>query len=263
MRRGIRVVFLAATILAVAACVSAGLRFPSAKIYPSDTDTKNIHGLLFKPDNPGPSSPAVVLLHHCGGMTGLVTEDWPSYLSSLGYVVLTIDSYGSRGVQRCTRKNYFQTRTNMVKDAYGALEALAKLPYVDGNRVAVIGFSEGANAINQRIIAFELDRKEELQFKAAISFYGRCNNMLSYSKDDMPLLQIIPELDVQRASTCIMAGKRTDMEYLLLMGAYHSFDDIRSSGRIDSWGNQMLYDTAATDKAREATKIFLARHLKK
>ncbi|MBT6986195.1 MAG: hypothetical protein HN956_17705 [Rhodospirillaceae bacterium] len=53
------------------------------------------------------------------------------------------------------------------------------------------------------------------------------------------------------------------MEYLLLMGAYHSFDDIRSSGRIDSWGNQMLYDTAATDKAREATKIFLARHLKK
>jgi dienelactone hydrolase len=60
-----------------------------------------------------------------------------------------------------------------------------------------------------------------------------------------------------------MAGKRTDMEYMLLMGAYHSFDDIRSSGRIDSWGNQMLYDTAATDKAREATKIFLARHLKK
>ena len=264
MRRYIKPVLLTISSLVLVGCVGDGLSFPSAKIYPNDiypndTDTTKIFGFLFKPKEPGPS-PAVVLLHHCGGVTELVTEDWPEYLTRLGYVVLTVDSYGSRGVQRCTRENLFETQSNMIKDAYGALDALAELPIVDGKRVAVIGFSEGASVINKRIIAWKLDRKEGLQFKAAISFYGRCTGMLLYGKDDIPSLQIIPELDVH-AATCIQIGKTTDVEYLLLKGARHSFDDPRTSGRYDSWGNLMEYSPAATAKAEEATKNFLAKHL--
>ena len=259
MSRYIKPVLLTIASLVLVGCVGDGLSYPSAKIYPNDTDTTKIFGFLFKPKEPGPS-PAVVLLHHCGGVTGLVTEDWPGYLTGLGYVVLTVDSYGSRGVQRCTRENLFETQSNMIKDAYGALDALAKLPFVDGNRVAVVGFSEGANVINKRIISWKLDRKEDLQFKAAISFYGRCTGMLLYGKDDIPSLQIIPELDVH-AATCIQIGKTTDVEYLLLKGARHSFDDPRTSGRYDLWGNLMEYSPAATTKAEEATKNFLAKHL--
>ena len=198
MSRYIKPVLLTIASLVLVGCVGDGLSYPSAKIYPNDTDTTKIFGFLFKPKEPGPS-PAVVLLHHCGGVTGLVTEDWPGYLTKLGYVVLTVDSYGSRGVQRCTRENLFETQSNMIKDAYGALDALAKLPFVDGNRVAVVGFSEGANVINKRIISWKLDRKEDLQFKAAISFYGRCTGMRLYGKDDIPSLQIIPELEDRKS----------------------------------------------------------------
>lgn len=269
MRKKSKLLVLMISTLILTGCISNGVNFPSAKLSTHidrqlgriDKDTKNIFGFLFKPKVSG-SSPAVVLLHHAGGVTGLVTEDWPDYLTNLGYVVLTVDSYGSRGVQPGTRSNAHARYFNMVKDAYGAMDALAKLPFVNSNRVAVIGFSAGGNAINEVIGGGQPKASSGRQFKAAIAFYGRCGALGDYGERDVPLLQIIPELDEQRASTCINVGKTSAVEYLVLKGAHHSFDDPRTSGKSDSSGNWMEYDSAATIKAREVTKIFLAKYLK-
>ncbi len=75
-------------------------------------------------------------------------------------------------------------------------------------------------------------------------------------------IRFIPVLDVQTASRCIHVGKTTDMEYLELKGAHHKFDDPRSSGGYDPFGNFMEYSSTATANAEEATKNFLAKHLK-
>ena len=87
--------------------------------------------------------PAVVILHSCGGFTSHVTNDWPSYLTGLDYVVLSVNTFGSRGYVRCPNPYHFD-RATFVKDAYGALDYLAAQPFVDGNRIAVMGFSLGA-----------------------------------------------------------------------------------------------------------------------
>jgi len=52
------------------------------------------------------------------------------------------------------------------------------------------------------------------------------------------------------------------MEYLELKGGHHKFDDPRSSGRYDPFGNFMEYSSTATANAEKATKNFLVKHLK-
>ena len=140
-----RTVHLAlAAALVLSGCVADGVSFPST----GSQSTVRVPGLLFKPKGEG-IHPAVVLLHTCGGLKPHVTEAWPSYLTGLGYVVLSVDSYGPRGVSSCTELpgGWYQ----QSQDAYGALDYLIGLPFVDGNRVGVLGFSAGAIAINSAI----------------------------------------------------------------------------------------------------------------
>jgi dienelactone hydrolase len=87
---------LAATTLLVA-CQSNGVSFANAKLSATGpTPPVRISGLLAKPEGKGPF-PAVVLLHTCGGVKPHVSVDWPNYLTGLGHVVLTVDSFGPRG----------------------------------------------------------------------------------------------------------------------------------------------------------------------
>lgn len=138
------VIALVAFSLALAACQGV-VSFPNAPLDASDRKIERVSGLLSKPEGQGPF-PTVVILHTCGGFTSHVSQDWPSYLSGLGYVVLSVDTFGSRGYARCP--NPYMARQPYVKDAYGALDYLANQPFVDRNRIAVMGFSMGANHIN-------------------------------------------------------------------------------------------------------------------
>ena len=47
---------------------------------------------------PGPS-PAVVLLHGCNGNWQRIDERWGKRIASWGYVTLTVDSFGPRGIK--------------------------------------------------------------------------------------------------------------------------------------------------------------------
>ena len=101
--------------------------------------------MLSKPEGPGPF-PAVVILHTCGGVRSHTSRFWPDVLRQHGYVALTVDSFGSRGLTPCPNRlirpgvDYV---TELAPDAFGALDYLASLPGVDKNRIAEIGFSLG------------------------------------------------------------------------------------------------------------------------
>lgn len=246
------------------AALAAEVRFPSAKLEASDPD-ETISAQLHRPSGPGPH-PAVVLLHPCGGLTQHVTSDWPQFLTGLGYVVLTVDTLGPRGYhQGCgamgNNRNEVQAR-----DAYGALEYLAKQNFVDTKRIAAVGFSMGALTINNVILLRPASPAGKAEFKAFASFYGACLRAGMRSGAairEVPLLQVVAELDKRPARSCIDAARTVKMEMHILPGAYHAFDQPQmTTTSSDRTGNTMLYDAAATEKSRALLRSFLERHLK-
>ncbi len=217
------------------------------------------------PKGEGPF-PAIVLLHGCRGhLSDNVARHWPDYLTGLGYAVFVVDSYGPRGTNFCNQNSWLLNTGVVIQaeDALGALDYLATLPSVDANRVGVMGFSTGAVAINRYIVTFVRKTTEAANFKAAIAMYGTCWGISSsYNADSVPLMVIAGEKDVYHAPACISAAEYLpDIEVHVLPDAYHAFDSRSASGRTDPGGHYMRYSKLATNKARQPTKEFFAKHL--
>ena len=252
-----RVGVLAVVAMSLSACVTGNASFKNAKLYPNDKRSETVPGLLAKPEGKGPF-PAIVLLTTCGGMTFHVTADWPNFLNGLGYVALTADSLGARGYSKCTRQNFMAKNYHgITKDAYGALDYLAAQPFVDKTKIAVMGFSMGAAAINNELVPRRFREKSGLDFKAAIGMYGYCYTMRTGS---IPLMEILAEKD-DLATACLTNAKgESGIEVHVIPGAHHAFDAREGSGTEDAYGHYMLYDANATVKAKEFIKAFLKKH---
>ncbi len=261
--------FLLFALILVGCAATNRVKFETGATYSWDKDRPQIAGLLSRPAGEG-RSPAVVLLHTCGGLLPHVTQDWPAYLTGLGYVVLSVDSYTSRGYSRCTERTTW--KNDQTKDAFGALDYLVGLPFVDGERIAVMGFSVGAFAINDYVINRSRQRTGMRNYKAAISLYGRCDDPLRlYTDKDIPLMQIIGEFDAFRDICEGEWMKNQPIEVHVLKGAYHAFDHPQITFKRrpyyikimvpDPLDNPMLYDAAKTREARGLTRAFLDKHL--
>jgi dienelactone hydrolase len=238
------------------------ISFQNAKLSDSDA-ARTISGLLAKPPGEGPF-PAVVLLHSCGGLQGPVTTDWPDYLTSLGYVSLAVDSFGPRGIRRCPTP-LSGDRKELSRDAYGGLQYLASLPFVDKQRIGVMGFSMGGNTVGY-LVGQEFRTPSGLNFKAAVSVYGNCRLLLEYTKT-IPTTIVIGERENKErllACSALTANSRPSIMVHVLPDAYHAFDNPRyTTVTNDTNGNPMLYSGEATTKAREIIKVFLAEFLSK
>jgi len=230
--------------------------------------TQTISGVLATPKGEGPF-PAVVLLHHCGGLVDQIIVDWPNYLTGLGYVTLSVDSLGPRGLSRCQGSRR-PSNIERTQDAYGAVDYLASLPYIDKERIGVMGFSLGGITIDY-FVGQGYKTPSGLNFKAAVSLYGRCTNMYGFASYPPEIIKIIPtmvihgELDIRRLDVCkATVGRSPYIKVHLLPDTYHAFDDKRW-GEVtdDPFGNPMKYSGKATKKARELTKAFFAEHLGK
>jgi dienelactone hydrolase len=258
-----KAVGLLAGVLLLSAFSRSGVEFPAAALGDFDlTEKPKVSGLLARPEGKGPF-PAVVLLHSCGGMNSHVRDDWPAFLTTLGYATLSVDTFGSRGYDRCPNAMSRDT-TAFVHDAYGALAFLAKQPDIDGKRVAVMGFSLGAMAINGQLVSWRGDNPGKTDFKAAVAFYGRCGDYHGrYTKELVPLMEIVGTEDSFALGCKNWGEAQKDVEVHVLAGVYHAFDSPEADGHTDEFGHFMRYDAAAVEKARNLTKAFLAKHLGK
>jgi dienelactone hydrolase len=256
-----KILITAALVGALAGC-GALVSFQSVNLSENDA-AQTISGLLARPPGEGPF-PAVVLLHTCGGLRPHVTRDWPNFLSDLGYVTLAVDSFGSRGIKRCPTP-LSRDRRELGRDAYGALEYLTNLPFIDKDRIGVMGFSLGGNTIDY-FAGQEFKTPSGFNFKAAISVYGDCRNLPEYTKT-IPTIVIIGDLENEgRLAPCkALAGQSPpSIKVHVLPGTYHGFDQEDIKYVVpDSAGNPMLYSGEATKTTREITKAFLAAHLRK
>jgi dienelactone hydrolase len=222
-----------------------------------------IDAFLTKPGGAGPF-PAIIHLHGCGGLPDDVKRGansfWSEHLAAWGYAVLVVDSFTTRGISN-TCLSQFAPR---VPDAYGAMAWLARQPFVDASRIAVIGFSAGGNAVLSMAQTrdFELFEGEgEHAFKAAVSFYPFCmpGNVMK-----VPMLVLIGELDDWTpAARCRgIEARRSEgspVKLVVYPGAYHSFDSPRPGRRY--FGHWLEYNATATEQAKEEVRAFLARHL--
>ena len=240
-------------------CTATNTKFSTKSFGQPYENPTTVKGILYKPEGDGPF-PAVVLLHTCGGLRPHVTQDWPNFLTDLGYVVLTIDSYGPRWVGTCGQ--LIGWKILQAEDAFGALDYLVSLPVVDPDRIGVIGFSAGAIAINSVLANQMQTDSDKKSFRAAIAMYGHCRQLFNYNENSIPLLEIMGEYDTQHTQSCIDAGKNfPGLEIEGLPEAHHAFDNYGASGKTDRGGSYMQYSESATKRAQELTKEFFSRHL--
>lgn len=225
-----------------------------------------IDGYLTKPQGKGPF-PALVHLHGCSGLPkafkdGSAKGDWSERLAEWGYVVLAVDSFTSRGIdQTC-----LGSVVPRVSDAFGALSYLARQPFVDRDRIAVIGFSQGAIATLQAVSRHEtlLEHEADQRFRAAVAFYPFCESDADIAVPTLILIGALDDWTPASACKAMMAariGATVPVDLIVYPNAYHAFDvSALQSGR-QYFGHHLQYDADAADEAIKEVRRFLARHL--
>lgn len=119
-------------------------------------------------------APAVILLHGSSGL-GAGTEYWARRLNHQGLATLTLDSFSGRGLVNISKDQASLGRLNMVLDSYRALQALQQHPRVDGQKVALLGFSRGGQAtLYASLLRFQTLWGGENGFKGFFAFYPDC-----------------------------------------------------------------------------------------
>lgn len=239
-------------------------------------------GVLYKPDGPGPF-PALVLLHSCAGVQPHIS-DWTARLREGGYVALVVDSFTPRGAG-IVCGNWRVTTDDVAADAFAALDHLRTLPFVNGNRIAAMGFSYGAMAALKTTSAAyrRSNRPDGRGFGAVVAFYPACTPKPGMRGDvearwnnlrddaDTPVLILIGDADDETpASLC--TAKADELQKVgrpvsvkVYHGATHAFDSSDLGNRVfrNPRGYVYRYDPQATADAAKVSAEFLEKHIPK
>jgi len=207
-----------------------------------------------------------VLLHSCNGSAQRLDERWGKLIAAWGYVTLTVDSFGPRGLKNTCSSG---APVDLALDAYRALGFLVQQRFVDSSRVAVLGFSQGAWQALSSVERGILEQASSNKFRAAIGFYPHC---LGFKGNmTVPTLILIGELDDWTLATeCRnMVDGRDDwgisrqqhqgapIKLIVYPGAYHAFDAAGLTTPVQLLGHHLEFNPSATDQAIGAVRDFL------
>jgi dienelactone hydrolase len=265
-----------ATVTALAAALLSGNATRCAAAQPESSGTVvefesplagplPLQGLLRETSSAAPS-PAVVLLHSCNGNWRRLDERWGKKIASWGYVTLSVDSFGPRGLKNTCGGG---APVDLAFDAYRALKYLVREPFVDPARIAVVGFSQGAWLALTSVEHGPIERTSQNKFRAAIAFYPPCGGF----KGNMtvPTLILIGELDDWTPATECRnmvdgrddwgisreKGKGAPIKLVVYPGAYHGFDAPGLRTPVQFFGHHLEFNQSATDQSIVAVHEFL------
>jgi dienelactone hydrolase len=224
-----------------------------------------LQGYLRQANTAGPA-PAVVLLHSCNGNWRRLDERWGKRIAAWGYVTLTVDSFGPRGLKNTCGSG---APVDLAFDAYRALKFLVQQTSVDPARVAVLGFSQGAWQALSSVERGIIEQTSPNKFRAAVAFYPHC---LGFKGNmTVPTLILIGELDDWTlAKECRnMVDGRDDwgisrqkdqgvpIKLVVYPGAYHAFDASSLTTPVTLLGHHLEFNQSATDQSIAAVREFL------
>lgn len=259
--------------MASTASQAAGLE--KVRITSLATDTREINGYLLRPQGRGPF-PAVVALHGCGGLwkrrSKTLTSrhaDWGQRLQKAGYAVLFPDSFGSRGHKSlCKIRKRPVKHAHRVGDIRGAADWLAAQPYIDENKIALLGWSNGGTSL---LWSLAPDKAPETtEFRTAIGFYPGCRLVAKKTRwrpRIAPLLLMGAADDWTPSLPCKTLTERWGARLVLYKGAYHGFDAPNSKLRVlrnrafSANGNGIVH-VGTHRRARRAAISEVMAHLK-
>lgn len=108
-----------------------------------------MNGYILKPANFDPSKryPVVMSQYSGPGSQSVLDNwkvDWEYYLANQGFIVACVDGRGTGGRSRAYETTvYMQLGKYETEDQVAGAEYMSTLPYVDGNRIGIYGWSYG------------------------------------------------------------------------------------------------------------------------
>jgi len=235
---------------------------------------------LYAPEGSGPF-PAVVLSHTSGPLQQHIFQ-WAKRFLAEGYAVLIVDHLGPRG--KTTNRDFSVSVTEYAQDDYAGMRHLRGLPFVDGKRIAQMGFSYGAMAgLREASKGFRAKNIGGDRFAAIVSVYPWCNQQVGnryqdhqwnfYDDTDIPLLVVVgADDDEADPRSCIEKAKDNAAEGLpvelaVLPGTTHAFDHTWMKNPEVSYqaGHSVThrYNPEAVEATWKLTLDFLGRRMNK
>jgi len=132
------------------AFTAAGFRAPEMFTYTAADGTTPLYGMLHKPSNFDPSKRYPVLFSvYAGPATNGAREVFgpPMAWTEMGFLVVTLDTRSAAGRGKKALDAIYEKLGEVeIDDLAAASRHLAKLPFVDGQRVGIFGTSYGGYA---------------------------------------------------------------------------------------------------------------------
>ncbi|WP_343519377.1 dienelactone hydrolase family protein [Sphingomonas sp.] len=276
----------AAAIVAVAAPAFAQeVKVEDVAFLSRDGKTQ-VRGYLFKPANAPAKLPAVVMLHGRGGAYSSLAKGrydastlssrhkaWGELLARNGYAALMVDDFGAVGYPAGFAAGTYKDRPDAVDEvnfrplhAYGALRFLQSRPDVIANRVALLGWSNGASTTLAAMADDKPGDMRKIGFAAGVALYPGCGLKKRFEKDGYKPYHPVrvfmgtadEEVSPKLCQTLVARSKAAgnDIDLRMFEGATHSYDTPTKS-------RQSVEANAAAKAATEADVLaFLATRLK-
>lgn len=242
-----RTIFLAGMALFLATLARAAEPEP-VSIVALHGDNVALSGYFLSAAGSGAKSPAIVLLHGCGGpvtASGRIRareRSWMNRFSQAGYASLLVDSFNPRGVRStCGQPTAgVSSIDDRPFDAYAGLRWLMAREDIDGARVALIGWSHGAETVLSAVSSRTTERigKKTGGFVTAVAFYPGCRRLqTSTYRAATPLLLHLGEADdwtpIRFCELLVRGAAKAgdDVRAFVYPGAHHGFD--QPSGKVN------------------------------
>jgi predicted peptidase len=119
--------------------------------------------------------PAVIVLHTIAGYRDINEGYAAAELRKSGFATLTYDSFAARKTTGMAMSGSSAYLPAGVVDAYAALRRLANEPRIDANRIAILGFSFGAEVAHMTAFESLLSAlsPDQMRFAAHVAFFSR------------------------------------------------------------------------------------------
>lgn len=242
---------------------------------------------MFKPQASGPF-PALVMLPTCAGhLSRHVFDVWAKAALQRGYAVLVVDPLTPRGVTAPAENCRPPTKVpewRLRKDAFDAAAHLRKQPFVDPNRVGLLGLSQGAMAaLGVSASLYETPQGQPV-FCAIVADYPVCFlanlripgrelvnvNFVPEEKITVPLLVQMGDLDTEGPpQDCIsrlqaQKDKGAPVELVVYKNATHGWDIGSNFTKTAANGNRVVYryNPKVTADSVKLAFDFLDSHVK-